>query len=161
MSENWTVVGYATGRAGGPAPVIDPRYTCFPLRVAPSPIHRWGVFAGEPIPARRKVIEYTGEHLTSAQAEPRLHRPLHYLFVVDDTLTVDGEVGGSGAQAINHSCDPNLRIWVYKRHILLMSRRAIAAGEELTYDYQFRPSMLRNTCSCGSPKCRGSINPVL
>ncbi len=161
MADGWTVVAYAVGRRGGAAPEIDTRFARFQLQVAASSIQGWGVFAAEPIPARRKVIEYTGERLTPQQAHERLQRPQHYLFVVNDALIVDGAVNGSGAQYINHSCDPNLRIWVYKGHILLMSLRPIAPGEELSYDYRFRPSVLRNVCSCGSPKCRGSMNPSL
>ena len=42
-------------------PMIDPRFTCFKLAIRESRIHRLGVYALEPIPARRKVIEYTGE----------------------------------------------------------------------------------------------------
>ena len=161
MADNWTVVAYAVGRRGQEAPGIDPHYARFRLEVAASRIQGWGVFAGEAIPARRKVMEYTGERLTPEQAQERLLRPQHYLFVVNDDLIVDGAVNGSGAQYINHSCDPNLRIRVAKGHLLLMSLRAIEPGEELSYDYRFRPSALRNVCSCGAPNCRGSINPGL
>lgn len=161
MADNWTVVAYTVGRRGGEAPAIDPRFARFRLQAAASRIQGWGVFAAEAIPARRKVIEYTGERLTPEQARERLQRPQHYLFVVNDNLIVDGAVNGSGAQYINHSCDPNLSIRVSRGHILLMSLRAIEPGEELSYDYRFRPSTLRNVCSCGAPNCRGSINPGL
>ncbi len=43
------------------APRLDPKYCGFKLRLAPSAIHRWGVYAEERIPPQRKVIEYTGE----------------------------------------------------------------------------------------------------
>ncbi|HUQ91715.1 MAG TPA: hypothetical protein VM120_08535 [Bryobacteraceae bacterium] len=39
-----------------------------------------------------------------------------------------------------------------------MSKRWIEPGEELTVDYKFARSVRRDVCSCGSPKCRGSIN---
>jgi hypothetical protein len=42
------------------APKIDSRYAKFRMRVRPSKIHRWGVYALEVIPKGRKVIEYTG-----------------------------------------------------------------------------------------------------
>lgn len=161
MSDGWTVVAFSVGRREEAVPQIDQRYARFRLTVAESRIQGWGVYAEEPIPARRKVIEYTGQHLTTAQSDELLHRPQHYLFHVSDDLIVDGATNGSGAQYINHSCAPNLRIWLYHRHILLMSLRAIAPGEELSYDYRFRPSVLQNVCRCGAPNCRGSINPVL
>ena len=102
-----------------------------------SPIHRYGVYAGEPIPKRRKVIEYTGERISRKETKRRGVGSLTYLFTLDDYWTIDGSVGGSGAEYINHSCEPNLQAWVFKGHILYMSKRRIAKGEELTVDYHF------------------------
>jgi hypothetical protein len=34
--------------------------------------------------------------------------------------------------------------------------KAIAVGEELSYDYAF-PAHLAEPCRCGSPRCRGLI----
>jgi len=76
--------------------VIDGRYSCYRLRVDGSKIHRWGVYADEDIPANRKVIEYTGEKIGRREAKRRWHTP--YLFVLDNYWTIDGGVGGSGAQ---------------------------------------------------------------
>ena len=73
-------------------------------------------------------------------------------------MTVDGSVGGSGAEYINHSCDPNLRASIVKGHILYISRRSIAAGEELTVDYHFSRKIEDVPCRCGAEKCRGTIN---
>jgi len=119
------------------SPSIDPRYANFRLEIRQSKIHQRGVYALEPIPARRKVIEYTGERLNRRDAKRRDRGSVTYLFSVDDYWTLDGAVGGSGAEIINHSCDPNLRANVVKGHILYFSKRAIRAGEELTIDYRF------------------------
>lgn len=142
----------------GPKPRIDPRFCCFRLRIGKSRIHRWGVFAEEPIPPGRKVIEYTGERISRRETKRRAERPLNYLFTLDSYWTIDGAVGGSGAEFINHSCDPNLYAKIVKGHILYMSKRAIAPGEELTVDYHFDKDVDRVPCTCGSPKCRGTIN---
>lgn len=140
-------------------PRIDPQHAAFRLHVAPSPIHRWGVFADEPIPANRKVIEYTGEMVSRREAKRRSDgKSLIYLFTVNNYWCKDGAVGGSGAEIINHSCDPNLRAVVNRGHILYMSRRAIRKGEELTVDYHFDRDVEEVKCICGSPKCRGTIN---
>ena len=58
-------------------PHLDPRFTCFGMKLARSKIHRWGVYATERIPAGRKVIEYTGERDQPArnQAPRRRERP--------------------------------------------------------------------------------------
>ena len=83
---------------------------------------------------------------------------LNYLFTLNSYWTLDGSVGGSGAEYMNHCCDPNVAAWVFKGHILYMSKRAIKKGEELTIDYHFDKNVPKVVCSCGSPKCRGTIN---
>ncbi len=140
---------------------IDPRYARFRMILRKSPIHRYGVYAGETIPKRRKVIEYTGELISRKETKRRGVGPHTYLFTLNDYWTIDGSVGGSGAEYINHSCEPNLQAWICKDHILYMSRRRIAAGEELTVDYRFSTKVERVPCLCGSAKCRGAINLLL
>jgi SET domain-containing protein len=124
-----------------------------------SSIHRWGVYAAEPIPSRRKVIEYTGEKISRREAKRRSDsRPHVYLFKINDYWCKDGAVGGSGAEYINHSCDPNLFYRIVYEHILYIAKRDIRRGEELTVDYQFAEDAERVPCSCGTPACRGTIN---
>jgi uncharacterized protein len=139
-------------------PAIDPRYTEFKLSIRESKIHQRGVYAEEPIPARRKVIEYTGERISRRETKRRGDGPVTYLFTLDDYWTLDGAFGGSGAEIINHSCDPNLRSMNTKGHILYMSKRAIRRGEELTVDYRFDKDIERVECHCGAKNCRGVIN---
>jgi uncharacterized protein len=142
-----------------PAPKLLPAYTCFRLKLAASKIHRWGVYAEEPIPARKKVIEYTGERISRRETKRRAEQSrLTYIFTLDSYWTLDGAVGGSGAQYINHSCDPNLAARIVKGHILYVSRRPIRQGEELTIDYHFDKKVEKVPCRCGSLKCRGTIN---
>jgi uncharacterized protein len=135
-------------------PVIDPRYASYKLSIRRSGIHRYGVYALERIPARRKVIEYTGKKLNRKQAKRADHT---YLFTLDNYWSVDGAVGGSGAEIINHSCEPNLVSRIVKGHILYMSLRAIKPGEELTVDYNFSKDTDRQPCHCGAANCRGTI----
>lgn len=139
-------------------PKIDPRHARFQLRVARSSIHRWGVYAAEAIPPRRKVIEYTGERINRREAKRRSNLHLTYLFTLDNYWTIDGAVAGSGAELINHSCDPNLYACIMRGHILYMSRRAIRPGEELTVDYRFAADIPKVRCLCRTPACRGTIN---
>lgn len=139
--------------------MVDPRHACFRLVVGASSIHRWGIYTGQRIPARRKIIEYTGERISRREAKRRsVERELTYLFTLDSYWCVDGAVGGSGAEFINHSCDPNCYAWICRSHILYMSARVILPGEELTIDYRFDPGVEKVFCFCGSDKCRGTIN---
>ncbi len=137
---------------------MNPDHCCFKLAIGESKIHRWGVYAAERIPAGRKVIEYTGEKISRKETKRRAEAKLNYLFTLDKYWTIDGAVGGSGAEFINHSCDPNLYSKIVKGHILYMSKRVIEPGEELTVDYRFDPDVERTPCHCGSPNCRGTIN---
>lgn len=141
-----------------PAHKIHPKYCCFRLRLKRSRIHRWGIYAGEDIPVNRKVIEYTGERLDPKQKKQREQENSKYLFILDDYWTLDGAVGGSGAEFINHSCDPNLVTRILKGHILYFSRRKIRKGEELTVDYNYDDTDEVMKCVCGAKNCRGTIN---
>jgi uncharacterized protein len=140
----------------GSTPQIDQRYARFRLRVATSPIHRWGVYAEQSIPAGRKVIEYTGVRIDRAEYERRDETT--YVFELDQEWLVDGGVNGSGAELINHSCEPNLITRILKGHILYFSQRRIQKGEELTIDYNYDDTDELMTCGCGAEKCRGTIN---
>jgi SET domain-containing protein len=142
------------------APQIDEKYACYKLEIKPSKIHRWGIYAGEDIPVRRKVIEYRGERISRRETKRRAEeRPnLIYLFTLDNYWTLDGSVGGSGAEYINHCCDPNIVTVIRNGHILYMSRKPIRKGEELTVDYHFAKDVERIPCKCGAAACRGTIN---
>jgi len=141
-------------------PEIDPRYAAFQLKVRPSPIHRWGVVTAEFIPKGRKVIEYTGERISRVETarRARLSANLNYLFTIDNYWTLDGAVGGSGAEFINHCCDPNCKALILNGRIYYYSKRDIPPGEELTVDYRFDHDVEQVPCSCGAPTCRGTIN---
>ncbi|HEX4170816.1 MAG TPA: SET domain-containing protein-lysine N-methyltransferase [Bryobacteraceae bacterium] len=142
------------------APQLDPAHSSFKLELARSHIHRWGVYAGQSIPANRKVIEYTGQKISRRETKRRAetNSNLIYLFTLDKYWTIDGAVGGSGAEYINHSCDPNLAARIVKGHILYVSVRPIKKGEELTVDYHFDKKVERVPCKCGAATCRGTIN---
>jgi len=147
------------------SPKIDTRFANWQLRVGRSKIQGWGVFAGQTIAGGRKVIEYTGERISTREGLKRFRllmrsrgRKRFCIFHLKRGCLVDGAVGGSGAELINHCCDPNLRTHKIRGHILYFSRRRIRKGEELTVDYRFPKKSLRVPCSCGSPRCRGTIN---
>jgi len=144
---------------------LDSSFRSWQLRVGSSTIQGLGVFAAEPISRGRKVIEYTGEIITLREATARFERMMRSgkpkkfcFFHLARNRIIDGGVGGSGAELINHSCDPNLRTRKIRGHILYFSKRRIREGEELTVDYRFSKKTIRVPCRCGSPLCRGTIN---
>lgn len=153
-----TSKGATASAIGHHKPTIDRNKSRFNIECKRSPIHRWGVFALEPIPARRRVIEYTGEPVTEEEASSRTGRRLLYIFAVGEKRMIDGAVGGSGAEFINHSCDPNLSSYLENGHIYLSSIRRIEPGEELTYDYRIDDKDFEVPCNCGAEKCRGTLS---
>jgi SET domain-containing protein len=141
----------------GVAPKIDKSKAWFRVAVRPSEIHRWGVFALEAIPARRRVIEYTGEKIDCDEHERRSNPDsMLYFFTLNDKWVIDPASGGSGAEFINHSCDGNLDSHSYGGHIYLSSTRRIEAGEELSYDYNIEGDY-DASCRCGAANCRGTL----
>jgi uncharacterized membrane protein YeiB len=57
--------------------------------------------------------------------------------------------------ALNHGCDPNVAIDVSRR--VIIARRAIAAGDELRFDYNTTEWELAEpfVCNCGASRCVG------
>ena len=141
------------------------RASPFKLRVKRSGIHRFGVFAGQDIPAKARVIEYTGERISFREARRRFLRIMkdhagrfNYLARANSRCVIDGAVGGSGAELMNHSCDPNMNLRRARGRIWLVSLRRIRKGEELVLDYRFPKKGPPVRCRCGSAACRGTIN---
>jgi SET domain-containing protein len=142
-------------------PRLNAKVASFELHIRHSRIERFGVFAGEAIPAHKRVIQYTGERITGQEAFRRAARmflagkaPRVYTVRLNQRWNLDGSVRGSGAEFINHSCDPNLTVRRIRGQIFLYSFRKIRLGEELTVDYGLHCSC---PCRCGSPKCRGTM----
>jgi len=122
-------------------------------------VHGFGVFADEAIPAGKRVIEYTGERIARREAVRRWDpRQPSYLFALDSYWRIDGGVGGSGAEFVNHSCDPNTKAVPRRGKIQFVSKRKISRGEELTLDYKYSPDLERLPCRCGADTCRGAMN---
>ena len=141
------------------------------LRLAKSAIHSWGLYAAEPIDAEDFVVEYIGEYVRSTVAEFRelKYRRLgygdDYSFRVDADTLVDATRMGGVARFANHCCDPNCYTRIImagaKPRIVLYSKRAIAPGEEITYNYKFdvdEDESLRIPCRCGARACKGFLN---
>ncbi len=139
------------------------------FEVRSSAIHGLGVFATRPIRKGMRVIEYLGERITPQEADRRYaddqaEHPHVLLFVVDKRTVIDAGVGGNDARFINHSCEPNCKAFTQKKRIFIYALKAIAEGEELTYDYNLTrddPNDLdieeRYACRCGAMTCRGTM----
>ncbi|MEO5958453.1 MAG: SET domain-containing protein-lysine N-methyltransferase [Opitutaceae bacterium] len=133
-----------------------------------SAIHGRGVYARTTIPDGARVIEYTGERITKAEAARRETQRLArqrrggddcvYIFNLNRRHDLDGRMRRNVARLINHSCAPNCRAEVIRGRVWIVARREIPAGEELTFDYGFSfTEWRRHPCRCGAKRCPGFI----
>jgi SET domain-containing protein len=109
-----------------------------------------GLFAMQDIPKGACVIEYTGNLITQAQYEQSNSL---YMFDVGKVWVIDGSPRWNTARYINHSCLPNCYVDQRGLRVFIVSKRAIKAGEELSYNYgkEYFDDLLKGKCRC--PKC--------
>ena len=133
---------------------LDPR-----IEVRTSPIDGAGLFTTAPIFAGEVVIRWGGRPITDEElhtlekrwretGEPyscaAIGEGMSLLQAADDPIRYG-----------NHSCEPNL--WLVDA-VTEAARRAMVAGEELTFDYALATAVPWSMpCRCGSPSCRGLI----
>ena len=146
------------------------RKTKRPYVVRHSSIHGRGVFAARSIRKGALIVEYRGQRSTWEIASERPDsdpaNPQHtFIFETSDGMVIDGGRRGNAARWINHSCAPNCRSFENDDgRVFIEARRAIPAGDELTYDYRLtydgrmtRKIRAAYACRCGAPRCRGSL----
>lgn len=146
-----------------------PRHGALSFEIRPSRMQGLGAFAVRDIPAGMRLIEYTGERLTPAEADARYPdeedvRHHTFLFAIDHDVVIDAAVDGNEARFINHSCEPNCDAVIDNGRIWIASIRVIVTGEELAYDYAYileerhSPAAKRRfPCHCGAARCRGTL----
>ena len=138
--------------------VVMPSYQKFDVRVAPSAIDGHGVFAAQPIPARRKIGEIRGESISVADARIRATRSERIMIVeVSSRRAIDFSLSSDPMRYTNHSCAPNARLCLRAGRVEFYALRAIAAGEEVTVDYGETHHEGRLACRCGAPGCVGRL----
>lgn len=130
------------------------------FKVRRSPIHGAGVFAASKIRRDERIVEYTGEKITKAEAERRsTHRRKVYFFILNNRYDIDGSVRSNIARFVNHSCEPNCYAEIDRGHVWINADRAIQPGEELSYDYGYAltDDWEDYPCHCKASKCQGYI----
>jgi uncharacterized protein len=127
------------------------------LIIRSSQIHAAGCYTTAPIKKRARIVEYTGPRISKEAADKKYQdSPTTYLFGLGDGSKV---IDGHGvAMFINHSCDPNCETGEVRGRVWIKALRDIAAGEELTYDYNLYDGDDDEAfCNCGAENCRKSM----
>jgi SET domain-containing protein len=107
-----------------------------------------GLFAAQPIPVNKRIIEYQVTILTNEESEEVGGK---YLFTLDENRVIEGSSRSNLARYINHSCEPNARERPTRNRIWIWSLREIQAGEEITIDYgeeYFDAYIKQKGCKC-------------
>lgn len=114
------------------------------------------MYARAPIAKDTRIVEYTGQLVSQAEAWRREQRYLPrrriWIFNVNTRWARDAAFGGNIARYINHACRPNCYVDIDGRTIWIVASRRIRKGEELTYDYNTEGAA-KIRCRC-RPGCR-------
>ena len=116
-----------------------------------------GVFTDVDIPADIPICELTGNVLHENELVDKNHPAVlqigHDLF-----LSPSGELDDH----LNHSCNPNCRLYIVGNRAFLYSLYFIRAKSELTFDYSSSSTDTHDTwnmdCKCGAFTCRKIIS---
>jgi SET domain-containing protein len=121
-----------------------------------SPIAGWGVYTTALIARETRIVQYTGQLVSQAEAWRREQRYLPrrriWIFNVNTRWARDAAFGGNIARYINHACRPNCYVEIDGRTIWIVASRRINKGQELTYDYNTEGAA-KIPCRC-RPECR-------
>ncbi len=123
-------------------------------------INGLGLYTTKDIKRGTRIIEYTGDRISQDEANDRAGQ---YLFNVSEKLVIDGRGRENLARYINHSCTPNCypEINHAGTRVFIFAKRAIKAGEELSYNYgkEFWEEYIKPK-GCGCPKCTSARKKV-
>jgi SET domain-containing protein len=135
-----------------------PPYQKYAVRVARSRIDGFGVYAAEPVPARRKIGEIRGESITVAEARRRAEGQQRIMIVeISTRRAIDASKSRDPMRFTNHSCAPNARLMIRDGRIEFYSVREIGAGEEITVNYGESHHQGTLQCRCGASNCVGRL----
>lgn len=151
----------ATTREAAPAPrakgrPADPQK--FAVDVRPSRIDGQGAFAGEAIPARRKIGEIRGEAVSVREARRRAKGVARIMIVeLSDKRAIDASQSTDPLRFTNHSCRPNAVLRIRQGRVEFYAMRDVAVGEELTVNYGETHHEGTLRCRCGAVGCVGRL----
>jgi SET domain-containing protein len=111
-----------------------------------------GGFATEEIRKSQLIDTYRGQKIKNDEADRRDGR---YMFEINSRWTIDGANRNNLARYFNHSCRPNAESDVKGHKVIILARKKIKPGEEITYDYgKDYFDIFLKPVGCKCDKCR-------
>jgi uncharacterized protein len=130
----------------------------FAVEVRESVIDGRGAFAGEAIPARRKIGEIRGEPISVREARRRAKTQQRIMIVeLSETRAIDASGSSDPLRFTNHSCRPNAVLRIRQGRVEFYAMREIPSGQEITVNYGETHHEGTLACRCGAPGCVGAI----
>jgi uncharacterized protein len=134
---------------------MRPPYQKYAVTVAASAIDGQGVFADEPITARKKIGEIRGESISVDDARIRATRHERVMIVeLSPKRAIDFSKSSDPMRYTNHSCLPNAQLVIANGRVEFFALRDIAPADEITVDYGQTHHQGRLSCACGAATCR-------
>jgi uncharacterized protein len=139
------------------------------VTVKDSGIHGQGVFAIRDIPNEKRIMEYLGEHISKDESNRRGTLQMEkasqdhmvgsvYIFDLNETWDIDGNIPQNIAKFANHSCEQNCEAYKINDRIFYVTCKPIKKGEEILIDYGYAiEHFADHPCRCGAEKCVGFI----
>lgn len=146
------------------------------VTIKPSPTNGMGLFICENVRTGSVIIEYKGEILNGKERIIRenyckeIGKLGDYIIQIGDCdrYIDDSVVSGNVCKFANNSCHPNAEMKVDSfvenctvlwQAVFLYALADIAAGKEITFDYEWKVSKeeVLYICEYGSFNCRGMI----
>jgi phosphoribosylformimino-5-aminoimidazole carboxamide ribotide isomerase len=121
------------------------------VAIKPSRVQGKGIFALRNFQAGEKILEIDDSHIVEDVSILTKDDWEYNLDFVNDKIVLMQEP----ERCINHSCDPNSYVKTIQRVRTVLAKRAIVAGEEITYDYAVNGDNDGTfPCQCGAARCR-------
>ncbi|MCS7012018.1 MAG: SET domain-containing protein [Chloroherpetonaceae bacterium] len=129
--------------------LLNPPY----IKVCASPIQGYGLFTEKACREKEVIMVIAGEVIDGSECLRRENEENNvYIFYLDEERYLD-TAQSDKIRYINHSCEPNCIVCTRNAESLyLVAAREIAAGEELTIDYDFEE--IYELCQKHNPNCK-------
>lgn len=123
----------------------------------------YGVFASKEINAGVVIGDYLGKVIKTEQYNLDDDKNGLYLMYFSNQASIYPNLNKPDVHLLNHSCQPNCWIYVYKGHSLFFALRKIKPYEELTISYLLSPkgkscNPCIHLCKCKSKVCTGTMH---